>query len=228
MQQPPGGTPRRSAAVIGIIMLAGIVLAVANVAVLLGTVPRSGAEATSSLLELYRLCPPCLAYFIVAPLVIVILLATIVGRHSAPAAAAGQAQPEPGAAAAPPSPAPALRHLGLLQQEGRFLDFLAEDIDGYSDEQVGAAVRSIHAGCRKALQDRVRLERVRAEEDGSEVVVDADFDRAAIRLTGNVTGAPPFRGTLQHGGWRATRVALPESPGATDTTIVAPAEVEIP
>ena len=227
--EQPGGAPQKSAVVIGIIMLAGIVLAVANVAVLLGTVPRSSAVATSSLLELYRLCPPCLAYFIAAPLVIVVLLATIVGRHTAKAAQVRPKKPEPRATApAPPSPAPALRLLGLLQDEGRFLDFLAEDIDSYSDAQVGAAVRSIHAGCRKALHDRINLERVLAEEEGSEVVVDADFDRAAVRLTGNVTGAPPFRGTLQHGGWRATHVALPESPGGTDATIVAAAEVEIP
>lgn len=229
MEQHPGDRPRRSFVVIGIIIFGGLVLAVANVAVLLGTVPRSVPGATSSLLELYRLCPPCLAYFITAPLVIVILLATIVGSQQARARETRPQGPAPQVAEpAPPSPAAALRLLGLLQQEGRFLDFLAEDIDGYSDTQVGAAVRSIHAGCRKALRDRIALERVLAEEEGSEVVVDADFDPAAVRLTGNVTGAPPFHGTLQHGGWRATRVSLPESPGGADTSIVAAAEVEIP
>ncbi len=229
MEQPQGDRPRRSFVVIGIIIFGGLVLAVANVAVLLGTVPRSAPGATSSLLELYRLCPPCLAYFVAAPLVIVILLATIVARRLAGAEKARPGTPERQVAQpAPPSPAPALRLLGLLQQEGRFLDFLAEDIDAYSDAQVGAAVRSIHAGCRKALRDRISLERVLAQEEGSTVVVDADFDRTAVRLTGNVTGAPPFHGTLQHGGWRVTHVSLPESPGGADTSIVAAAEVEIP
>jgi hypothetical protein len=120
-----------------------------------------------------------------------------------------------------------LRLLSLLQQEGRFVDFLKEDIDGYNDTQIGAAVRSIHAGCRKALSERIELERIFPAEDGTEVVVEAGFDPAAVRLTGNVSGTPPFRGTLQHGGWRAATVSLPHSPGDVDATIIAPAEVEI-
>jgi hypothetical protein len=231
MQQQPRRSANGNTILITIIVLAGIVLAIANVAVLLGTAPRA-VTATSSLSELYRLCPLCLVYFVAAPLLIVVLLAILVGRRFASSdrmarsgAAAAQATPPH---AAPPSLAPALRLLGLLQQEGRFLDFIAEDIDDYSDAQVGAAVRAIHAGCRKALRERIELQRIRAEDDGSEVVIDADFDRSAVRLTGNVTGAPPFRGTLQHGGWRAVRVTLPETPSGTDPGIIAPAEVELP
>ena len=54
----------------------------------------------------------------------------------------------------------ALRLLGLLQQEGRLIDFLEEDIAPYSDAQVGAAVRAIHAGCRTALHQRMQIERI--------------------------------------------------------------------
>jgi hypothetical protein len=227
MQQRPRGS---AALLVSIILLAGIVLAIANVGVLLFTVPQpTNAIDFSSLTEMYRLCPACLIYFVMAPLVIVMLLAIVVGRRAvgSPAAAqvVGADAPQP---SAPASPAPALRLLALLQQEGRFIDFITEDIDDYSDAQVGAAVRSIHAGCRKALRERVELQRIRAEDDGSEVVVDADFDRAAVRLTGNVTGSPPFRGTLQHGGWRAARVSLPQPTGDADPAIIAPAEVEIP
>jgi hypothetical protein len=78
------------------------------------------------------------------------------------------------------------------------------------------------------LSDRVDLQRIFSAEDGSEVVVEAGFDPATIRLTGNVTGNPPFRGTLQHAGWRAAKVSLPQSPGEIDATIIAPAEVEVP
>ncbi len=161
-------------------------------------------------------------------MVFAIVMALVARRRPAPAAAATQALPTTKPAAAPPSPAPALRLLSLLQQEGRLIDFIQEDIDGYSDAQVGAAVRSIHSGCRKALQDRIELQRIFGAEDGSEVVVDKSFDPATVRLTGNVSGEPPFRGVLQHGGWRATKVALPESPGDVDPHVIAPAEVEIP
>lgn len=124
--------------------------------------------------------------------------------------------------------APALRVLGLLQSEGRLIDFLEEDIDAYNDNQIGAAVRSIHAGCRKALHDRMRIERVYDAEDGSTIEVAAGFDPAAVRLTGNVHGQPPFRGTLQHAGWRAADVRLPEPSAGVDHRVLAPAEVEIP
>src|SRR5579883_854864 len=54
----------------------------------------------------------------------------------------------------------ALVLLGVLQREGRLVDFLEEDIDSYADAQVGAAVRDIHRGCRKALADHVKVEPV--------------------------------------------------------------------
>jgi hypothetical protein len=208
-----------------ITLLAGVATALANVAVLL--MLSKGTVDTALLGDLYRACPPCLIYFIAAPLVVVILVALVAGRPTT-SSAPGSREPQPAASPAPPSAAPALQLLGLLQQEGRFIDFLKEDIDGYSDTQVGAAVRPIHAGCRKALSERIELQRIFAAEDGSEVVVESGFDPAAVRMTGNVTGTPPFRGTLQHGGWRATKVALPQSPGDANSDVIAPAEVEIP
>jgi hypothetical protein len=220
--QPNGGAP-----LMALVILAGIVLAVSNVAVFLLTTDRPGGGVeVLSLTERYRLCPACFVYLTAAPVVFTILLAFLVGRRPSAAAATAAAGP-PSAPSGPPSPAAALRLLALLQQDGRFLDFVAEDIDAYSDEQIGGAVRSIHAGCRKALQERVDLERIYTDEDGSTVVVDKGFDPAAVRLTGNVAGEPPFRGVLQHGGWRVTKVALPELPGGVDPHIIAPAEVEI-
>jgi hypothetical protein len=121
----------------------------------------------------------------------------------------------------------ALRLLRALQDEARFVDFVQEDIEGYDDAQIGAAVRSIHAGCRKALEGRVTLQRIYDNAEGESVTVEAGFDPAEVRLAGNVGGAPPFSGTLQHAGWRAVDVRLPESPGGLDATVIAPAEVEI-
>jgi len=214
---------RGSVTLILIILLGGIVFATANILILMTTV--QGTLEVPPLRELYRLYPLCVMYFVVAPLLVAILVAVMVRQLIA------NRQPEALTAAetaAPTSAAPALRLLGLLQQEGRFIDFVEEDIDGYNDAQVGAAVRSIHAGCRKALRERVELQRVLAAEDGSEVTIDPGFDPAAVRLIGNVTGNPPFRGTLQHGGWRATKVSLPQSPSGTTSEIITPAEVEIP
>ncbi len=123
---------------------------------------------------------------------------------------------------------PDLRVLAVLQRDGRLVDFLQEDIDGYSDAQIGAAVRDIHRGCRKALRDYLTVEPILNAEEGQGVTVATDFDPAEIRLTGEVKGSPPFRGTLKHHGWRVKSVHLPMIPGARDdSAILAPAEVEV-
>ncbi|MFI5395340.1 MAG: DUF2760 domain-containing protein [Candidatus Binatia bacterium] len=219
MQERPNGS---TALVVTSVVIA-IILAAANVVVLTLTVSATGTIEAPPLTALSKLCLPGLIYFIAAPLLTALVLTLLATRRTP-----GAVTPREAAAPAPPTPTPPRRHLGLLQQEARLVDFITEDIDGYSDEQVGAAVRAIHAGCRKVLNEHVQLERVFAAEDGSEIVVDKGFDPAAVRLTGNVTGDPPFRGILQHGGWRASKISMPEASPAVDPAIVAPAEVEIP
>jgi hypothetical protein len=152
------------------------------------------------------------------------------GRPLPPALAGGGGA---GAKALPGPSAEALRAaeragavtmLAVLQREGRLVDFLEEEIEGYDDAHVGAAVRDIHRGCRKALRERVGLAPVLREKEGATVTVPEGFDAAAIRLTGAVAGAPPFEGTLRHPGWRAAKVDLPKAAGGD---VVAPAEVEV-
>jgi uncharacterized protein DUF2760 len=166
--------------------------------------------------------PQFVWFFSGAPLLVGVILALLVGlqRGAAPTAASAGAPGVDGAADG------ALRLLALLQKEGRLVDFLEEDIQPYADAQVGAAVRAIHEGCRKALHERMEITRIYAEDDGATVEVTAGFDPATVRLTGNVHGQPPFRGVLQHGGWRATHVSLPKTAGV-DAAVLAPAEVEI-
>ena len=118
--------------------------------------------------------------------------------------------------------------LALLQREGRLIDFFSEDLTPYPDAQVGAAVRELHAGCRKALEQYVTLEPIIEGEEDAPVTVPAGFDPASVKLVGNVTGQAPLRGLLRHRGWRATEVELPPlAPQESARAIVAPAEVEI-
>ena len=121
----------------------------------------------------------------------------------------------------------AVRLLARLQESGRLVDFLLEDIDGYQDAQVGAAVRSIHARCRAALREIFDLGPVLAGKEGGPVKVEEGFDPLAIRLEGNVGARPPLRGILRHPGWRAKSVTLgPDSPDRS-ADLVGPAEVEV-
>ncbi len=122
----------------------------------------------------------------------------------------------------------AVQVLALLQREGRLIDFFGEDISAYKDAQIGAAVRELHANCRKALDQYVKLEPVIDGEEDSPVTVEAGIEPAAIKFIGNVTGQPPLRGILRHRGWRVTEVKLPPlSTKEAGRSIVAPAEVEV-
>lgn len=136
----------------------------------------------------------------------------------------------------PPPPAPvaqvapnasALQLLGLLQREARFIDFMQEDIQGYSDADIGAAARVVHEGCRKVLREHFTLTPVRTESEGSRITLPAGFDAASVRLTGNVVGQAPFTGTLNHRGWRATDTRLPQLAASHDPAILAQAEIEL-
>jgi hypothetical protein len=124
-------------------------------------------------------------------------------------------------------PDSALQLLGLLQQEGRLVDFLEEDVAQYSDEEIGAAVRVVHEGCRKALHDHLTLQPIRQETEGVSITLEHGFDASALRPTGNLVGEPPFTGTLAHRGWRATEIRLPKLAKDHDVHVIAPAEVEL-
>lgn len=124
-------------------------------------------------------------------------------------------------------PEAALQLLGLLQREGRFIDFLEEDVSGFSDEEIGAAARVVHDGCKKALDEHFTIEAVHASDEGDSVKVEQGFDPHAIRLTGNVVGEPPYSGEVTHRGWKCTDVRLPKMSENHDPSIVAPAEVEL-
>jgi hypothetical protein len=121
----------------------------------------------------------------------------------------------------------ALRLLAALQREGRLVDFVQEDLTSFSDAQIGAAARTVHAGCKRAIEEHFRLEPVFRDPEGATVTVASGFDPVAVRLTGNVVGAPPFRGHLRHHGWKARGVSLPRAADALDPSVVAPAEVEL-
>lgn len=124
-------------------------------------------------------------------------------------------------------PNAALQLLGLLQRDGRLIDFLEENVTAYSDSEVGAAARVVHEGCRKALRQHFTIESVRSEQEGASITLDQGFDASAVRPTGKVVGEPPFSGRLTHKGWRATSVRLPQVATAHDLSILAPAEVEL-
>lgn len=153
------------------------------------------------------------------------------GATSLPAAPAKEQEakpaPQPAAVLQEAGPDSALVLLSLLQKEGRFLDFLQEEVSSYQDHEVGAAARVVHEGCQRVLRDHLSIAPVREEAEGSQVTLSRGFDPAAERPTGHVVGEPPFTGALVHRGWRAVEVRLPQVASSRDVRILAPAEVEL-
>jgi hypothetical protein len=140
--------------------------------------------------------------------------------------------PTPAPTAAPvilreATPDAALQLLSLLQREARLIDFTQENLSAYADADIGAAARVVHEGCAKVLREHFTIEPVRGEAEGSRVTLEEGFDASAVRLTGNVVGKAPFKGSLSHRGWRATGVRLPKLAEAHDANVLAPAEVEL-
>lgn len=125
------------------------------------------------------------------------------------------------------APDAALQVLALLQQNGRFIDFIQEDLGAFSDADIGAVARVVHDGSKKVVAEYFTLVPVRDEDEDSRITLPAGFDSASVRLTGNVAGEPPFSGTLVHRGWRAAEVKLPRLAPEHDASIIAAAEVEL-
>jgi len=120
----------------------------------------------------------------------------------------------------------ALQMLSILQRDARLVDFIMEDIATYTDDQVGAAVRGLHDQARESLARYVKLEPVIDGVEGT-FTRPALSDPAAVKFVGNVPAGKPSGGLLRHKGWRAGKIDLPPLNPKQDSSILAPAEIEV-
>jgi len=207
------------------ILIASLLLLVLNAAVYMPTLAH------------YRPIAPALSVIIALYLILqsVLLRNTRVRDNNVPLAKDPVETPPPTAAPKvqerpPEVEAHLVQFLGLLQEKGRFLDFVMDDIAGYSNEQVGAAARVVHQGCSKVVRDHFSVAPVHEGDEGSAVTLDSGYDPRQYRAVGKLAGSPPFQGTLLHKGWKANRVDLPrlvEKQEKTGERVITPAEVEV-
>jgi hypothetical protein len=163
---------------------------------------------------------------------VLVLIGLLLPVRQKPPPSKLQAEP---ARAAPPAPtavradAEIAGFLAMLQEKGRLVDFLMDNINPYNDAQVGAAARVVHAGCKRVLQEHFSIHPLRTENEGSTVQVPAGYAADEYRLVGKIAGQAPFSGVLVHRGWKTDMVKLPQllpsAPGQLPT--IAPAEVEL-
>ena len=127
-----------------------------------------------------------------------------------------------------PQRSDAITLVAALQREARFVDFVEEPLDGYTDAQVGAAARDVHRNCQAVLRRLFAPKPLLGEAEGVEIELAAGFDPGRYRLVGQVTGEPPFRGRVAHPGWEATKCEVPSWSGDKSAVrVIAPAEVEL-
>lgn len=175
-----------------------------------------------------------LEYALVALLGLIFLVQMVMALRRRSTVTTHPESAKPVAAPPPSAPPPddagaVVQFLAQLQEKGRLVDFAMEDIAAYSNEQVAAAARVVHQGCREVLQAAFEIVPVHRGAEGEEITLAEDYDARRYRLVGKVPVRSPFRGTLLHRGWRTGRVSLPRvaagDPAARE--VIAPAEVEI-
>jgi hypothetical protein len=168
-----------------------------------------------------------------AVLLLVIISVAPVGRATSSEREPERAKAEAVTPVAPPpvnqAEAEVVSFLASLQDKGRFVDFLMDDVSAFGDADVGAAARVVHEGCRAILREHFDIEPIRTEREGEKITVPENYQADAYRLVGKISGNPPFSGYLVHRGWKTTRVKLPRvlRSGEDRLPTIAPAEVEV-
>lgn len=126
----------------------------------------------------------------------------------------------------------ALQLLGILQRDARLLDFFLEDISPYSDDQVGSAVRDVHAKSQDTLKKYFKFAPVIDGVEGTYTKPESAGalarDASAIKFLGNLPAqGKPAGGSLRHKGWRVDSHSFPGVSPKQNLSILAPAELEV-
>jgi hypothetical protein len=115
--------------------------------------------------------------------------------------------------------------LSLLQEKGRLLDFVMDDVSPYSDEQVGQVARVVHKGIGEALRGTIEIEALHEGKEGDSISVSEQYNAQTYRFVGKLKEKPPISGIVLHRGWKAKNISLPES--NIETNVVHPMEIEV-
>ena len=199
-----------------VVALAVILLALSALALAPGVVPTPYADILPK---------------VIAGVAVLLFIAILADRSKAESAgpAAKAAAPVAAAPLANQADSEVVNFLAILQERGRFVDFLMDDITPYSDAQVGAAGRVLHEGCKAVLLEHFGIRPMRDEGEGSKITIPTGYAPDDYRLVGKISGEAPFTGTLVHHGWRVEWVKLPRLLRASADRLpaIAPAEVEL-
>ena len=100
--------------------------------------------------------------------------------------------------------------LSLLQEEGRFIDFIMENISSFEDAHIGAVARVVHQGCRRVLNEYSSIQSICEEKEGDDVVFKNAVEMNKYRVNGEASDSYPCKAKLLHKGWKLVDLKLPE------------------
>jgi hypothetical protein len=121
--------------------------------------------------------------------------------------------------------------LGLLQEKGRLVDFVMEDLNAQPDARVGQVARVVHQGCREVILKAFAPVPAEASVgEGQPITLETGFAPEKYRLIGSAAEGG-VKGRLVHRGWLAESVKLPEFSKEPEQSgsgyVIAPAEIEL-
>jgi hypothetical protein len=123
-----------------------------------------------------------------------------------------------------------LNFICLLQEKGRLLDFLKDDIGVHSDEDVGKVARIVHQGLKEVIESTFSIEPIHAGNEGELVQFSDSVNFTTHKFLGNGTKKPPFSGTVVHKGWQAKNVLVPKTNNQkliNGELVIQPVEIEV-
>lgn len=114
--------------------------------------------------------------------------------------------------------------LRLLQEEGRLIDFLKQDITTYDDSQVASASRVVHRGCSSIINKYLSIATVIDSEENSTI----DFPKDLLDGSIKVQGKNGEKIRVIHQGWKLISANIPEIVRDLDAEelLIVPAEGE--
>lgn len=121
--------------------------------------------------------------------------------------------------------------ISMLQEKGRILDFAMDDIEKYSDEEVGRVARVVHQGIRDVFVSTTGVRPLHKGLEGEVIKINENDDFSMYKMLGTGTGNPPFSGTVVHRGWIAEKLVIPKSSLKSSTNsaskIIQAVEIEV-
>lgn len=126
----------------------------------------------------------------------------------------------------------ALQMLRILQEGSGLVDFLTEDLNRYSDQQLSQGIRGMQPQARETLLRVVHLEPIVAKAEGEVHELPKEpaqrLAEGSLRLEGRPMDFEAIHeGVLRHRGWKAGEIRLMTPPLAQHPTVIHPAVYEI-